>query len=217
MSAESIQWPTWQDVESGLPIAGANVVKWEADPRKHEHRNVPRRLVRVEVLPQTKSVCGQLCHRGINFLLVYEDEIEKIRSKMPSEELKQRLAQTVKDFDYAMEMEVSARIRTAKTQAEQDRIRAEVRATSTRSPWNMLSQSINQNTDDKTSCQRYAGYPPVVSLDIHPEPVPPPLTPTSYAEQQADKLAAAMGRALAQHLPNATKASAKTGAAGDGR
>ena len=204
---DKIEWPKWEDVAAGEPIPGAHVVKWEADPKRHHQRNRARKLVRVEVLPQVCDVAGYLCHSGVNFLLVYEDQVAAIRKLMPNEDLARRLADAEKAYEHALKMHAkSLGLKDMMSPEAAALIMDKARQTFGRTKWSLLSQSINATSDTQQSCREFPGYPPVVRLDVCDAVVPPPMTPQSYAEEQGNKQAEAMGRALAQALPAALAA-----------
>jgi len=186
------KWPEWQNVAAGLPVPGAHVCAWPtasyARPMLSLHQqHKPRRLVRVEFGPNSGSVAGYQCFKGTNYLIVYEDEIPQIRARMATARDKEDLARAMEQF----EAELAEHMKSLVESDGRMPTREKAIQTFWPTPWNIYARIPGA---------RRTGFPKVLDLEVCPDPVPPPSTPTSDAEYAAQRNAEMMGRAMAYAL-----------------
>lgn len=204
MNSET-KWPDWKNVAAGLPIDGAHVCAWPTPshdrPQLAIHQqNKPRRLVKIDFLPVLGSIAGYKCEQGINYLLVYEDEIPQIRKRIATDEQKRLLALAEETFEFELAAFIKERTRNGRGPTRAEAIQ-EFHLT----PWNILHRN-HRNVFPW-------GYPKVLSLEVCPDPVPPPPTATSLAQEAADRNAETLGRAIAMALEERDRRKGKNAAA----
>lgn len=193
-----VQWPAWQEVAKGGQHDLGRMVGWPTpsrnEPQLIDHqKNLPRRLIRVEVNSIRSSVAGYRCDKGVNYLLVYDYELPAIERLVATDNDRRMWAECVAEYEaeLAVFMEnVTGRPGEGKTQRQ---VAEETIGCSPGTIWHKRAGRTGRRT----------GYPKLERMDVCPETVPPPETPQSIADMQSEKLAAAMGRAMASHLPDA--------------
>lgn len=193
MTNKTTEWPDWRNVAAGIPIEGAHVCAWptpsHSKPMLALHQqNKPRRLIRLEFLPNTGSVAGYMCRKGTNFLLVYEDELPAIRSKIPTDEEKALMKVANATFESRLAEFIKERTRDGVGPTREQALK-EFFPT----PWNIYSGLAGEGGGGI----KKTGYPKVISVEVCPDPVPPPDTATSLAQSAADRNAEAIGRSIA--------------------
>lgn len=184
--------PTVDQVEAGARFEGAHLVPWEKDPRRHPQRAVERVCIRVEALPQLVDIGGYLCKAGVNYLLVYADEVDHIReTKVATDEQKRRLRDAEATFEIAFEA-------YAKTQPN----REDARKTFGASPWMFYDRQVNGIAGNTESAGSHPipGFPPLLSLEVCQDHIAPPLNPHSYAVDRDERLGAAVAKGVAAAL-----------------
>lgn len=204
MTSET-KWPDWRNVAAGVPIEGAHVCAWptpsHSKPMLALHQqNKPRRLIRLEFGPSIGSVAGYQCFKGINYLLVYEDEIPAIRAKIPTDEEKALMKVAQATFESRLAEFIKERTRDGVGPTREQALKDFFPT-----PWNIYSglAAAGGGGIKKT------GYPKVLSLEVCPDPVPPPETAQSIAQANADRNAEAIGRSMAVAFMEREKATSK--------
>lgn len=150
--------------------------------------NKPRVMVRVDVLPDITSVAGYACRAGVNYMLVYKDQIASIQKQIPTPKQVTLMETANEVFEGNLQAEIGPRLARARTPDEAERIRMEGRNKTVDSP---------QRQYHLMTSQRTAGLPPVVSLAIGPECGPPDTTEVvanKTAQSNAEMVAAAVSQ-----------------------
>ena len=193
-----IKWPDWREVAKGGKHELGRMVAWPVptrnEPQLIDHqRNQPRRLIRVEANSLRSSVAGYLCEKGVNYLLVYENEIESIRRHVATDRDRADMKAATEEYEAELaEFQKSVTARPGENLTQRQAAEASIGC----SPQTMFYKRAGRTG-------RRTGYPKLERMDVHPDPVPAPETPESVADMQSEKLAAAMGRAMATQLPAA--------------
>lgn len=152
----------------------------------HDHpfmiRNKPRVMIRVEVLPVVQSVAGYACKSGVNFMVVYKDDLKGIQKLMPTESEKARWEIAKETFEAKL-MKHARSLGWAKvfTSHEKESIMVEARATTGES----VEREYYLLTGNETS-----GFPPVTSLEIGYEVEAPETPATAFERVQKTQIAA---------------------------
>lgn len=210
MGQQQAAWPSSESVEAGRPFPGAHVVAWEKNPRRQEQRAVNRALVRVECIPQKGEIGGYLCESGVNFMLVYEDELDGIRALVATDEQKRRLADAERSYAIALRAHAKAKheLNDSMTSAEQEKAISEAGKTIGVSPWTYYSRAINGVTGGGDSLESFQdpGFPPLLSMEVSDEKVKPPLNAHTYAIERDERLGAAVAKGVAAAMSALKKA-----------
>jgi hypothetical protein len=201
----AVTWPAWEQVEAGRAVEGGRAVPWEKDPRRHAQRAVPRVMIRVEAIPQFVDIGGYGVHAGVNYLLVYEDEVEAIRTKVATPDQLRQLADAERAYEIALR--AHARI-VGNTSPDPHRtvddVLAEARQTFGATKWTFYSRNVNGTSEDNIACA-IPGFPPLLSLEVCEERVKPPLNPHTYAAERDAALGAAVAEGVATALAKLNK------------
>lgn len=137
-----------------------NSIPWE-QPYRRENR----RMVRVVVRPLTKVVASTLCHRGENFVLMYEKDIPRYAARVMNAEASERL----KAAESANAIKFAEWRKSHKTDED-------ARAT------------FGGSVEAEYHAMWNADVPPYDALDVHPDVIGPPDSAETRVEQSRETI-----------------------------
>ena len=184
-AADNWQWPRWEEIPWHAELSGEGVITvGHPDSPK---RNEPRRMIRVVVSSQNgTSICGQRAENGVNFLLVYASDVDRILRMLPTQRQRQLLDVATQQYEAAFEVFVQ--------ECGGNVVRANAERGFT--PWTFYDQ-LTKNMKGLSG-----GYPIVRDVAVWEGEVPPPETQESISDRATEKAISA-NRELAREIAKA--------------
>lgn len=149
---------------------------WQTLPWNHTARNENRRMVLVDVEPMSTSVAGEHTPRGKHFRLVYESDLPLVFSRVQTDAHRAHLRTAQSQFQAALEEEAKRHGGNLE----------EARKT--------ITESVESFYCKLPGCK--TGRPPLLSVVVCPEVIPPPVTPATQMAVQAKSMEGAISGGL---------------------
>lgn len=168
----------------------AAVLGWM--PHLRVARTTPRKVLRVVSEPHVCGVGQYLLYRGVNLLVVYEDELRDFRrATVTPEETAKREAAT---RQYEIKLKQHAKARgwiEGKAGAANEETWERAEASFGGSAEQIMSDGENGTSPDSISCSLWTGWSPIISLEVLGD-APPPETNETIRRAEQDRLVSAL-------------------------